>query len=528
MHHEGNRGVPGPRAPRATGVRRGLLAGLGLTLFLLSFAGANPGGAVSDEPDQYVKAIAAGHLDLVGTRVTTQQARSMDSWIPVINTILTHVPAFAQLARAYQIPASLDPRYLGCTIQDTQASCLDRQPPHSAGPTETIVSSVGTYQPFIFMPAGLVMRLATSTTAALLLGRLTFTLLAALLLIGALLVALRARPGPVSVCSIALCVAPTSVLVMSAISTSGAESAAGIAWWVALLAATEPKAQRAAWWLALVAGLILAVARTTGPVWLIVIALVVLVFRGRRAAWHTFRSGGRLAIATFVVCIAAGAVTLGWQLTVQPASLESPAATLGRATPSMISFILNRAIGTYGWGEAAPPEVLIQVWALMIAALVLLGLAAAGVRRAGREIAALVLICAVGVAAIAVFLAFGSHAGQVQGRWFIAPLAGIPILAGWMAATRPDTAAFARTSRIVASVLIAGVVACLALSWWLNEYRYSVHSGAPLFFLGHSLWQPPLGWAPWIVCAILDLVALLISGLPGRVATEAAALSDPG
>jgi Predicted membrane protein (DUF2142) len=528
VHHPGNRGVPGLRAPRATGVRRALLAGLGLTLFLISFAGANPGGAVSDEPDQYVKAIAAGRLDLVGTKVTTQQARSMDSWIPVINLILTHVPAFAQLARAYHIPASLDPRYLGCTIQDTQASCLDRQPPRSASRTETIVSSVGTYQPFIFVPAGLVMRLATSTTAALLLGRLTFTLLAALLLMGALLVALRARPGPVSVCSIALCVAPTSVLVMSAISTSGAESAAGIAWWVALLAATEPKAQRAAWWLALAAGLVLAVARTTGPVWMLVIALVVLVFRGRRVAWRTFRSGAKLAIATVAVCVAAGVVTLAWQLTVQPASLESPAATLGRATPSMIGFILNRALGTYGWGEAAPPEVLIQIWALMIAALVLLGLASAVVRRSGREIAALVLTCAVDVAAIALFLAFGSHAGQVQGRWFIAPLAGIPILAGWMAATQPGTAAFARISRIVASVLVAGVGACLALSWWLNEYRYTVHSGGPLFFLGHSLWQPPLGWAPWIVCGILGLVALVLSGLPGRAATEAATLSDPG
>jgi hypothetical protein len=508
-------------------MRRAALAGLGLTLFLISFAGANPGGAVSDEPDQYIKAIGAGHLDILGTKVSDQQARSMDAWLPTINLILIHVPAFGQLARAYDIPSSLDPRYLGCTVEYRQAICLDRQPPRRATATETYVSSVGTYQPFIFVPAGLVMRLATSPTAALLLGRLTFTLLAGVLLLGALLVALRARPGPMSVVSIALCVAPTSVLVMSAISTSGAESSAGVAWWIALLAATEPKAQRAAWWLALAAGVVLAVARTTGPVWMLAIALVVLVFRGGRAFWRAFRAGGKLAIATVAVCVAAGVVTLAWQLSVQPASLETPAATLGRATPSMIGTILDRAIATFGWGEFWPPDFLTQVWALMVAALVLLGVASAVTRRAGREIAALLLTCVVVVAIIAAFLAFGSHAGLVQGRWIIALLAGIPILAGWMAGSLPATAGFAPTSRIVAGVVIAGVSACLAAYWWLNEYRYSVNGGS-LFFLGHSQWQPPLGWAPWIACGVLGLIALVISGLPGRPPTEAATLNAPG
>jgi hypothetical protein len=76
VHQPGGRGVPGLRALRATGTRRAVLAGLGLMLFLISFAGANPGGAVSDEPDQYIKSIAAGHLDLLGTKVTIEQDES--------------------------------------------------------------------------------------------------------------------------------------------------------------------------------------------------------------------------------------------------------------------------------------------------------------------------------------------------------------------------------------------------------------------------------------------------------------------
>jgi hypothetical protein len=527
VHQPGGRVVPGLRALRATGVRRAVLAGLGVTLFLISFAGANPPGAMSDEPDQYIKAIAAGRLDIVGSKVSVDQARSMDYWLPSINRVLTSYPAFTGLARAYTIPASLDPRYLGCTAEDALATCLDRSRPPIPTSTEAIVSSVGTYQPFIFVPAGLVMRLAGSTVAALLLGRLTFALLAAILLMGAFLVALRARPGPVSVVSIALCVAPTSVLVMSAISTSGAESAAGIAWWVALLAATEPKAQRAAWWLAIAAGLVCAVARTTGPVWLLLIAIAVLVFRGRRAFWTGVRAGGRLAIATVAVSVTAGLVTLAWQLAVQPPSLESPTATLAHASPSMIGFILARAIGTFGWGEAVPSPILTESWVLMVAVLVALGVASAIRRRAGREIAALVMTAAGGAAVVAAFLAFGGNAGLTQGRWFIALLAGIPILSGWMASSPPSAARFAMTSRIVSEALIVGVAACLAIFWWINAYRYSVQGGS-LFFIGHALWQPSLGWAPWIACGVLGLIALLAAGLVRDGTSEATALSRSG
>jgi hypothetical protein len=524
VHHPGSRGFPRLKALRTLGDRRAILAGVGVTLFLISFAGANPAGAMSDESDQYIKAIAAGRLDILGTKVSTEQARSLDYWVPSLNRVLTAYPSFALIARAYTIPSSLDPRYLGCTAQVALATCLNRSKPPIPTSTEVIVASVGTYQPFIFIPAGLVMRLAGTTISALLFGRLTYVLLAALLLLGAFLVALRARPGPVSIASLALCIAPTSVLVMSAISTSGPESAAAIAWWVALLAVTEPKAQRAAWWLALAAGLVCAIARTTGPAWLLFITIAVLVFRGRRAFWHGIRSGGRLAVATVAVSVAAGLVTLGWQLAVQPLGLEKPVATLAHASPSMINFILARAISTFGWGEAVPSPLISEVWALMVAVLVLLGVASALRRRSGRELIALLVTAAGGVAAVAAFLAFGSNAAQTQGRWFIALLVGVPIVSGWMASSPPATARAESTVRIASEVLIVGVVACLATFWWINEYRYAVQGGS-LFFIGHTLWQPPLGWVPWIVCGALGLMALLAAVLVREPTSEPVALS---
>jgi hypothetical protein len=521
VHHPGNRGVSDRRAVRSVGARRAGLAGLGLTLFLISFAGANPPGAVSDEPDQYVKAVAAGHLDLVGVKVSTAEARSMDDWLPAINRILTSYPAFAELARSYVIPSSLDPRYLGCTVVSVVASCLDRPTPPIPTTSEPVVSSVGSYPPYIYLPAGLVMRAASGTTAALLLGRITFALIAALLLFGALLVALRARPGPLTVAFILLCVAPTSVLVMSGLNSSGPESAAGIAWWVALLAASEPHPPRGAWWLALAAGLVCGVARSTGPVWLVLMTVVVLIFRGPRASWAAFRAGGKVAIAAVAICVVAGIATLGWQLAVQPAYQESLAPTLGNASPSMIGFILSRAIAAFGWGEAAPSPLLAQVWGLLAAALVALGVVTAVRRRAWREVASLVAICVAVVVLIAGFLAFGSHAGMIQGRWFLAPLAGIPIVAGWMSSTRPNHVGDERTVRMVSRVVVTVTASCLAIFWWANEYRYAADGGS-LLFLGHSLWQPPLGWAPWLVCGILGLVAMLVAGLGGSPVERAA------
>lgn len=510
---------------RSAGARRAVLAGLGLTLFLISFAGANPPGAVSDEPDQYVKAVAAGHLNLVGEKVSTAEARSMDDWLPGINRVLTSYPAFAQLARSYRIPSALDPRYLGCTVESVVASCLDRRSPQTSSPTETVVSSVGSYPPYIYIPAGLVMRAASDTVAALLLGRLTFALIAALLLCAALLVALRARPGPLTVASILLCVGPTSILVMSGLSSSGPESAAGIAWWVALLAASEPHPPRGAWWLALAAGAVCGVARSTGPVWLVLIAVIVLIFRGPRASWAAFRSGRKIAVAAVAVCVVAGVATLGWQLAVQPAYQESLAPTLGNASPSMIAYILSRAVAVFGWGEAAPAPALAQVWGLLAAAMVAIGVTAGLRRRAWSEVASLVAICVAVVVVIAGFLALGSHAGMIQGRWFLAPLAGIPIISGWISTTPSQTVGEHRTARLVSGVVVIVTAACLAIFWWANEYRYAADGGS-LLFLSHALWQPPLGWAPWVVCAVVGLVAMLAAGL-SRGAAHPASMPQP-
>jgi hypothetical protein len=260
-------------------------------------------------------------------------------------------------------------------------------------------------------------------------------------------------------------------------------------------------------------------------VWLVLIALVVLVYRGPRASRGAFRAGGKVAAAAVAVCVVAGVATLGWQLAVQPA-YQSLAPTLGNASPSMIGFILSRAIAVFGWGEAAPDPLLAQVWGLLAAAMVVFGVVVGVRRRAWRELSSLLAICVAVVALIAGFLAFGSHAGMIQGRWFLAPLAGIPIIAGWMATTKPGSPALEPAARLVSGVVVIGAAACLAIYWWVNEYRYAADAGS-LLFLGHAQWQPPLGWAPWLLCAAAGLLLMLVAGLSAGPVAQPAAMQQP-
>jgi hypothetical protein len=224
-------------------------------------------------------------------------------------------------------------------------------------------------------------------------------------------------------------------------------------------------------------------------------------------------------------CVVASVATLGWQLAVQPA-YQSLAPTLGNASPSMIGFILSRAIAVFGWGEAAPDPLLAQVWGLLAAAMVVFGVVVGVGRRAWRELSSLVAICVAVVVLIAGFLAFGSHAGMIQGRWFLAPLAGIPIIAGWTATTKMRSTGNDQAIRVVSGVVVIGTTACLAIFWWVNEYRYAANAGSPLF-LGHSQWQPPLGWAPWLVCAAAGLLLMLVAGLSADPVAKPAAMQQP-
>ena len=163
------------------------------------------------------------------------------------------------------------------------------------------------------------------------------------------------------------------------------------------------------------------------------ITVGIVLFRGVGASWRAARAGGNLATEAITVAVIASAVTIGWQIGVQPASREKAVSTLQDATPSMIGTILSRAIATFGWGEAVPPVVIAQLWGALVFAVAILGVSSALARGARREIFALLAVGVGGVAIIAGLLAFGSQTGLVQAAGSsLRSLASLSWRAGWL------------------------------------------------------------------------------------------------
>jgi hypothetical protein len=316
--------------------------------------------------------------------------------------------------------------------------------------------------------------------------------------------------------ALALSMTPTAVLCMSTLSSSGPETAAGIAVWVGLLAVTEPGARRRDWLFLLAAGLVLAVTRPTGPLWLLVMLAVVAVFlRGFKATASAVRRGGRVAGTAIGIVLIGVAVAVVWQLTQQPAYPTTIAvAPLNAGT---FGTLLYNLVGTVGWGELEQPHLIVSVWAALDAVLVMLAIIRAARLLWWRSLAALLALTGGTLLLIAGFLVYGSHTGVVQGRWFEAIFAGVPILAGWIL-TMPASAGATTRSRgysldLLAPPFVLIEAVGLLAAWWYSVHRYAVGLNGRLLFFLSPTWQPPFGWLPWLLAAGVGLVCLVLASV---------------
>ena len=70
--------------------------------------------------------------------------------------------------------------------------------------------------------------------------------------------------------------------------------------------------------------------------------------------------------------------------------------------------------------------------------------------------------------------------------------------------------------------LVVGFMTVVHLvGWWTNAVRNAVGFGAFAFWDGD--WDPPLGWAPWVLCALVGVVAGI-----GAAVQVGRASADPG
>lgn len=505
------------------------LVTVGYALLMGAWVYANPPGAAPDEPAQYVKALAAGNGQLLGTKVSTDE--TLAYWNrSAIAAELKHSGSLTgfglELSRIVDIPDSDTPGAFGCTAfrPEVSGACTDTAPVSSSRALVPEFTYYGAYQPFVHVIPGLVMRFAADRYQALYLGRLAFAAMCLTLLACAVFLLLSLRDGVISLLGLFTAVTPMVIFVGSTISSSGPEICGGIAFFVALLhLARGGRHPRGAWWVAGASGVVVACSRSLSPLWIVLDCALIMGSFGVRHVMGVIAEHRRLALAMIGSVCASLAVGMGWQLAFAPHVTEHLDAILPAAvkTVGWIPDTFHQAIGIFGWLDT---PLTWRVWnAVLVVVVVLLvfGFIAGSKRQrialGGAVVVALllepVLYALVGVPIDAI----------IQGRHILPFLVAVPLLAADIIGNSQRFRG--RWFAIGAVVAMLTLVGIQLVAWYSNARRYAVGGAGPLNFIPVAQWQPPVGWM-WVLgmamAGCVTLGAAVVASNTRRIVPEAA------
>lgn len=477
--------------------RRLVLAGW--VLLSVAWIFGNPEFAGPDEHSHYLRALEVGRGNLITEHRPDAATGGTEAALRRNREITFEV----------RVPGGKGPPEPGCYVndRDVDAGCLDRQRP----PAEEVETTtpVGNYQPLPYLLPGLAIRLADSPGPALRLARAVNALLVLLLLYLALRMVWSPDAGPISLLGLVVAVTPMAVYSGSVLNGSGPEIAGAIAFACAALrlrrdasCARSPRV----WAVIGAAGVVLALSRSTGPAWLVLLAATVIALDGPRAALRYARAGGRAAVAALAALVVAVGLNLAWERAYGPelvtgfanlrAVLDEAAGEWWRASSEMV--------GKFSYLEFRLPPVAYVAWFAAGLALVAVALRVSG--RRDRAVLAAALLAALVLPMVMWVYAIRQTGFGLQGRYVLPVLAIVPLLAGELIRAH-GAAVAARSQRalLVAVPVTAGAVHLLAFYW--NARRSAVGLDGPLVFTDPG-WSPPLGWVPWLAAAAAGAAAI--------------------
>ncbi|MGH3714346.1 MAG: DUF2142 domain-containing protein [Micromonosporaceae bacterium] len=285
----------------------------------------------------------------------------------------------------YDVPRSLLPDNVHCPWKGEQPEDKKNASCQHAPPSDTTRVKTGTtagrYNPVYYLPVGVPMVLLPNT-AGIILARLVSSLLSALLLASAVVVALRLR-SRLMLAAIVLSTTPMVANLNGSINPNGLEIAAGVLLWATLIAllrtpenAWGERTVRRLLVLGAVAAALLLTVRALGPVWLAGITVFALVAArpGRLAELLRRRDtrllvGGVGAVAVYAVVwmLVSGAL----QAVPTRGGSERLEDMVRLMTVGRSSFWTDQIVGQFSYGETTLPSWLIVAWYAMAAALVL-------------------------------------------------------------------------------------------------------------------------------------------------------------
>lgn len=408
-----------------------------------------------------------------------------------------------------------------------------------AGTTE-VSSWVSTYNPLYYYLVGWP-SLFMGGSAGVYAMRLVSALLGALLLawgFQAAMGATRSRWMPLGMAFVA---SPMVIYLMGAVNPNGIEIAAAAAVWIGTLRLLQ--SHRAGdgavatrvflprwylWMIVSVAAIVLANARATGPLWLVVVVLLCMIavgWKSVKALFTTASSYWGLAVISV-----GGIFSLFWTLgggSLSNQAEESDAPLVGASFVTGFTFMLRttitflkQAFGYFGWFDAPMPDFAYWPYIAAITALLLLAFTATN----WRSVRTLLIVTAAAFLVPALVQAYGvSQTGIIwQGRYALFLYVGIMIVAGWLlSAPAGDRIAYLapRITWVGASLLMLyGIIAYV-----LVMRRYVTGNDAmPSDMWLNPQWQPPFGWPTLVILFTLVSAASVV--LLGVLATRTARL----
>jgi hypothetical protein len=435
---------------------------------------ASPLFSSPDEPAHVVRAVAASRGQILpGERTEREYSTYVE--VPEVFALSGQVP----MCFAFQgdIGADCGPAFEGGTK------------------TTKVETNAGLYPPAYYAVVGLPSVVFPSAKGVYLMRALNAALCGAFLA-SAIASARHTRSPRLVIGGIAIAATPMLFFLGGSVNPSGVEIAASICLWTSLYAALERSDTKPSGRLLLriaVAGSALALSRPGSPMWVALIAVVLVAWFGLRRVFEVGRDR-----RTWPVVAAVGLASLSTLLWVSHygtltttngglAGSDSLAANT-RIALGTTGGQIDQMIGVFGWLDTGPATLTIYLWLFALGTLVLLGLAAASWYQR------LVLL---GVTAAVVLLPVILQVPRAetqgfpwQGRYTLPLAVGLPILATLLIDKErglPDR--FLR--QLVGAVLAMWVVGQLyAYIWATRRYTAGVHG--PLNWLTADGFHPPV------------------------------------
>jgi len=401
--------------------------------------------------------------------------------------------------------------YPGCLIGHYEATpdCILATASSDRGAVEAITTA-GRYPPLYYAIVGAPLKIFHGTLSSVMLTRLLSGLICGLFLASAVASASQSRHRPLMLSGLFVAVTPQVIFTNAVVNPSALEISAAIGFWTAgIVMLTERGGRYDARLIARMgaAGISLVSAKTSGPAFLLILVLVLLVLAPPRRIIEVVKARHTLVWGALGGLASVGAVL--WIVLVRPNPVVGDALGPEFTTARIIRLSIGswdawtrQMVGNFGWNDLPAPQFTFYVWILLIGALLI---GAAVVCRIRDGIALALLIAIVFVLPVAESTVIARSIGFFyQGRYTLPLAVGLPLLA-----------ALALGKRLIGCSLqrrLLAVVATLAATAHFVAYvyamhRYTVGQSGPLMF-----WRHPI-WSPAVFPAILSLTMMVLLGL---------------